>query len=323
MNGEYYGRRRYWGRWLVALLLIVIIAPIVATVYLDRSLHRIDALAGYPGRVGATPGTNWLLAGSDSREGLTPEQEKDLSTGDTGDAAGERSDTIMLVHLPHSGPATLVSLPRDSYVSIPGYGKDKLNAAFASGGPALLVQTVENATGLHIDHFAKIGFGGFAGLVDDIGGIDMCLPQAMDDPLAGINLPAGCQHLDGRHALGFVRSRATPRADLDRMNNQRLFLAALLKKTTSTSTLVNPFRSWPLAVGLARSVQVDNGTHIWDLARLGWALHRDTVATTVPIGGFTDVSGNGNVLLWDRDRAQPFFEALAEDKQIPDDLLTR
>jgi LCP family protein required for cell wall assembly len=316
-------RKRRWGRRLLALLLILLAIPVTATIYLDRSLHRIDALAGYPGRLGNTPGTNWLLAGSDSRAGLTPEQEKELSTGDTSAADGERSDTVMLVHIPNSGPTTVVSLPRDSYVSIPGYGKDKLNAAFAAGGPKLLVQTVEIATGVHIDHFAKIGFGGFAGMVDALGGLDMCLPQPMDDPLAGINLPAGCQHLTGAQALGFVRSRATPRADLDRMNNQRLFLSALLKKATSIGTLVNPFRAWPLATGIAGSLQVDNGTHIWDLAQLGWALHGDTIATTVPISGFEDVGGSGNVLLWDKSRASAFFEALAQDKPIPNDLLTR
>nr|WP_063711940.1 LCP family protein [Nocardia sp. BMG111209] len=315
-------RRPRWGRRLLIVLLILIIAPIAALIYLDSTLTRIDALGGYANRVGDTPGTNWLLAGSDSRDGLSSAQEAQLTTGSAADAGGERSDTIMLVHMPKSGQATVVSLPRDSYVSIPGHGRDKLNAAFSLGGPKLLSQTVEVATGLHIDHFAKIGFGGFAGLVDAVGGIDMCLPQAMNDPLAGIDLPAGCQHLDGPKALGFVRSRATARADLDRMNDQRLFLAALLKKATGASTLANPFRLWSLAQGAAGSVQVDHGDHLWDLARLGWALHGGTIATTVPIGGFEDVSGSGNVLLWDHDRATTFFGDLAADRPLPPDLIT-
>ena len=170
---------------------------------------------------------------------------------------------------------------------------------------------------------AEIGFGGFAGMVDSLGGIDMCLPDAIDDPKAGIDLPAGCQHLSGSQALGFVRTRATPRADLDRMNNQRLFLSALLDKATSAGTLANPLKVWPLARDVASSLQVDKGDHIWDLGRLGWALHGKTIATTVPIGGFTDESGSGNVLLWDKDRASRFFDALAHDQAIPDDLLTR
>ncbi|MQY26947.1 Transcriptional regulator LytR [Nocardia sp. RB56] len=315
-------RRPRWGRRLLILLLILIVTPIAALIYLDGTLTRIDALGGYSKRVGDTPGTNWLLAGSDSRAGLTSAQEAQLTTGSAADAGGERSDTMMLVHIPKSGQTTIVSLPRDSYVSIPGHGRDKLNAAFSLGGPKLLSQTVEIATGLHIDHFAKIGFGGFAGLVDAVGGIDMCLPRPMNDPLAGIDLPAGCQRLDGTKALGFVRSRATALADLDRMNDQRLFLAALLKKSTSASTLANPFRLWSLAHGAAGAVQVDHGDHLWDLARLGWALRGGAIATTVPIGGFEDVSGSGNVLLWDHDRATTFFGDLAADRPLPPELIT-
>ncbi|HLS78604.1 MAG TPA: LCP family protein [Nocardia sp.] len=314
-------RKRHPFRWFLALLLVLLIGSVAGIVHLDGELTRIDALANYEDRVGDTPGTNWLLVGSDGRSGLTAEQEQQLATG--GEVGPERTDTIMLVHIPRSGPTTLVSLPRDSYVSIPGHGRDKLNASFALGGPQLLVQTVEIATGLRIDHYAQIGFAGFADVVDALGGIDICLPQAIDDPLAGIDLPAGCQRLSGPEALGFVRTRATALADIDRMNNQRLFLSALLQKATSTSTLVNPFRLWPLATGTAKSLKVDDGDHLWDLGRLGWAMRGDTVATTVPVGGFSDVAGSGNVLLWDTDKAIPFFEALADDEQIPESLLAR
>ncbi|MDV7264416.1 LCP family protein, partial [Rhodococcus oxybenzonivorans] len=187
---------------------MLILALAGMTYYLDTSLNRVDALADYDGRVGDTPGTNWLLVGSDSRTGLTPEQEQELSTG--GNSGPDRTDTIIVMHLPSSGgPATMVSIPRDSYVSIPGYGEDKINASFAFGGPQLLVQTVEEASGLHIDHYAEIGFGGFAGIVDAIGGVEMCLDAPIDDPLAGINLAPGCQELSGSDALGFVRTRAT------------------------------------------------------------------------------------------------------------------
>nr|WP_174550463.1 LCP family protein [Nocardia shimofusensis] len=314
-------RKRHPFRWFLVLLLVLLIGSVAGVIHLDGKLTRIDALGGYPDRVGDTPGTNWLLVGSDGRSGLTAEQEQELATG--GEVGPERTDTIMLVHIPKSGATTLISLPRDSYVSIPGHGRDKLNASFALGGPQLLVQTVEVATGLRIDNYAQIGFAGFADVVDALDGIDVCLPQAIDDPLAGINLPAGCQHLDGPEALGFVRTRATALADVDRMNNQRLFMSALLQKATSTATLANPFRLWPLASGAAKSLTVDEGDHLWDLGRLGWAMRGETIATTVPIGGFDDVSGSGNVLLWDKDKAVPFFEALADDKPIPEELLTR
>src|SRR6202012_2658863 len=127
----------------------------------------------------------------------------------------------------------MVSLPRDSYVPIPGYGRDKINAAFAMGGARLLVQTVEQATGLRLDHYVEVGFSGFAAVVDALGGVTLCPGAPIDDPLAGIDLPAGCQKLDGRDALGYVRSRATPRADLDRMVNQRQFMSALLDRMAS------------------------------------------------------------------------------------------
>ncbi|MEV2222899.1 LCP family protein [Nocardia vinacea] len=313
-------RKLHLFRWFLVLLVVLVLAVVGAVIKLDGSLNRIDALANYSDRVGDTPGTNWLLVGSDGRAGLTADQEQELATG--GEVGPERTDTIMLVHIPKSGATTLVSLPRDSYVSIPGHGKDKLNAAFAFGGAPLLVQTVETATGVHIDHYAQIGFGGFAGIVDTLGGIDVCVPKAIDDPLAGINLAAGCQTLDGPQALGFVRSRATALADIDRMNNQRLFMAALLKKATSAGTLANPFTLWPLARDTAKSLKVDKGDHIWNLGQLGWAMRGDTVATTVPVGGFTDTD-SGNVLLWDKQRAGQFFDDLAKDQPIPDDLLTR
>ncbi|MFI6957292.1 LCP family protein [Nocardia sp. NPDC050408] len=313
-------RKLHLFRWFLVLLVVLVLAVVGAVIKLDGSLNRIDALANYSDRVGDTPGTNWLLVGSDGRAGLTPDQEQELATG--GEVGPERTDTIMLVHIPKSGSTTLVSLPRDSYVGIPGHGKDKLNAAFAFGGAPLLVQTVETATGVHIDHYVQIGFGGFAGIVDTLGGIDVCVPKAIDDPLAGINLAAGCQTLDGPQALGFVRSRATALADIDRMNNQRLFMAALLKKATSAGTLANPFTLWPLTSDTAKSLKVDKGDHIWNLGQLGWAMRGDTVATTVPIGGFTDTD-SGNVLLWDKQRAGQFFDDLAKDQPIPDDLLTR
>ncbi|WP_433669625.1 LCP family protein [Nocardia sp. CA-136227] len=313
-------RKRHWFRWILSLLVVLLVLPIAAAIYVDTHLTRIDVLADYSGRVGDTPGTNWLLVGSDSRAGLSQAQEDELSTGS--DVEGERTDTVILVHIPKSGRPTLVSLPRDSYVNIPGVGKDKLNAAFSVGGAKLLARTVEGATGVHIDHYVQIGFGGFANIVDAVGGIDMCLDQPMKDPLAGIDLPAGCQTLSGPNALGFVRSRATPRADLDRMLNQRKFLSALLKKASSPGTLANPFRSWPLVRDLTSALKVDDGAHVWNLAGLGNALSSDPITTTVPVGGFENVSGSGNVLLWDKTRASAFFDALAKDQQIPADLIT-
>ncbi|WP_407662142.1 LCP family protein [Mycolicibacterium brisbanense] len=314
-------RKRHWGKIVLALLLVGILAVVGCGVWIDTSLHRIPAFEAYPERPAPGRGTNWLLVGSDSRQDLTPEQQAALATG--GDIGNGRTDTILLVHIPAFGsstPPTMVSIPRDSYVPIPDNGKDKINAAFSLGGAPLLAQTVESATGLHLDHYAEIGFGGFADLVDAVGGVTVCPAEPISDPLAGIDLAAGCQQLDGRNALGFVRSRATPRADLDRMVHQRQFMSALLHRATSPGVLLNPLRWAPMAHAAANTVTVDQDAHVWDLARLGWALHGDPVTTTVPIGDFS-AGDAGSVVVWDHDAAGRLFDALASDSPPPADTL--
>jgi LCP family protein required for cell wall assembly len=286
-------------------------------IWFDTTLRREQALTDYPDRPGTGRGTNWLIVGSDSRQGLTAEQQQELATG--GDVGSSRTDTILLVHVPELGsstPATMVSIPRDSYVPIPGHGKDKINAAFAIGGAPLLTETVERATGLRLDHYAEIGFGGFASLVDALGGITVCPTAPITDPLAGIDLPAGCQKLSGRDALGYVRTRDTPRADLDRMANQRQFLSALLHRAASPAVWLDPLRWYSVPRAAAGAMSVDEGDHVWDLARLGWALHGPTTALTVPIGEFS-TGDAGAVVVWNHDAAGRLFEALASDAPVP------
>jgi LCP family protein required for cell wall assembly len=314
-------RKRRWGRRLGVVALVLLLALGGFTWFLDAKLNRVAALVDYAGRPAATSGTNWLLVGSDSRADLSPEQQAALSTGDTG---GSRTDTIMLLHKPSSGASTLVSIPRDSYLDIPGHGRNKVNAAFSIGGPQLLVQTVERATGLRIQHYAEVGFGGFAGVVDAVGGVTMCLPNAIDDPAAGINLAAGCQQLTGAQALGYVRTRHTfANQDLTRIANQRAFLTALFAKASSPSTFLNPFRFLPLATQGVGSLTVDSGDHVWNLAGLGLSISSgDLVNTTVPVGGTPTVPGAGSVVEWDRAKAQQFFGALAADRPLPADLVS-
>ncbi|WP_234818511.1 LCP family protein, partial [Mycolicibacterium diernhoferi] len=314
-------RARRWGALLLAALLLLVSAGAAGGVWLDSKLPRAAVLADYPDRPPPGRGTTWLLVGSDSRQGLSVGEQDALATG--GDTGNGRTDTLLLLHIgaPFSGTQpTLVSLPRDSYVPIPGYGEDKINAAYAFGGAPLLVQTVEQATGLRLDHYAEIGFGGFAALVDAVGGVTMCPAEPISDPLAGIDLPAGCQELDGRNALGFVRSRATARADLDRMTNQRSFMSALLKRATSPSVLLNPLRWYPMVDAATGAVTLDQGGHIWDLARLAWALQDDPTATTVPIAEYTS-SDVGSIVVWDSEAAGRLFGALAHDTPVPPDVL--
>lgn len=284
-----------------------------AGAWLDTALQRAAVFSGYPDRPTQGRGTTWLLVGSDSRADLTVDQQQDLTTG--GDIGNGRTDTVLLIHLPGPGsdsPAAVVSIPRDSYVAIPGYGDDKINAAFTLGGAPLLTRTVEQATGLRLDHYVEVGFGGFAALVDAVGGVTLCPDEPIDDPLAGLHLPAGCQKLAGRAALGYVRSRATPRADLDRMDHQRLFLSALLARAADPTVWLNPRRWYTVPHAAAHAVTVDAGASVRDLAALGWALRGPTTMLTVPVGEFTYTDA-GDAVVWNHRDAARLFDALRRD----------
>ena len=264
-------------------------------------------------------GTNWLITGSDSRAGLTKQEENQLALGH--DISGSRSDTIMLLHVPSNGtPPTLVSLPRDSYVPIPGHGYNKLNAAFDFGGPRLLVQTVQNVTGLPIDHYMGIGFGGLVNVVNDVGGVQMCLKAPMKDPKAGLNLKAGCQTLNGDQALGFVRTRAFAKGDLQREQDQRILIKGILSKMTSAGTLANPFAIVPAANGAASAITVDQGTGLSSLVSVAFAL-RNPVTTAVPFGYFENTSA-GSVVVWNHTAAKQLFSDLGQDQPLPKNLIT-
>jgi LCP family protein required for cell wall assembly len=284
-------------------------------VYVDTTLARVPALPS--DSAASSEGTNWLIVGSDSRAELTEEQRAEYATGAP---ESELTDTIMLLHT-GSGPTTLVSIPRDSIVDIPGHGRHKINSAYGrgggadGGGPELLVRTVEGATGLHIDHYIEIGFLGLVSVVDAVGGVEMCVPEAIRDPKAALDIEAGCQTLDEATALGYVRTRATASSDFGRVERQRAFISALLDKAMSPATLLNPFRMVPLATGLSGSVAVDEGTHVWHLAQLGLAMRglSDGISTTVPV--------RDGAVHWDRQRATALFDALQADERPPENAL--
>jgi LCP family protein required for cell wall assembly len=311
-------RRRHWGRRLLIVLLAPILLPAGFFCYVEFRLHRVGVFGDDAGRPADTPGSNWLIVGSDSRDGLSKEQRK---TYHTGGGVGKRTDSMMLLHIGDHA-TTLVSLPRDSYVPIPGHGSNKLNAAFAFGGPKLLARTIENSSGLHIDHYAEIGFGGFVGMVDAVGGVRMCIKAPVRDKKAGLNLKAGCQQLNGAQALGYVRSRhAFAGGDLDRVKHQREFLAALVHKATSPGVLANPFRSVPFAQQASESITVADGDHLWNLASFASAMRSvtkgDGLTTTVPVKGTGSAPGVGQYVTWDTSRAAALFKALREDQPVP------
>ena len=315
------GRRRWLRpRRLLAILAGLVVLALVATVAVyfsvSSKLTKINVLV--PTSL-TSAGTNWLIAGSDSRGGLTTAQENQLALGH--DITGGRSDTIMLLHLPANGTRpTLVSLPRDSYVSIPGHGYNKLNAAYAIGGPKLLIATVQDATRLPVNHFMSIGFGGLVSVVDDVGGVRMCLKAPMKDPKAGLNLKAGCQTLNGDQALGFVRTRAFSEGDLQREQDQRVLLKGILSKMTSAGTLANPFAVIPAANGAASAISVDQSTGLSQLVTVAFAL-RDPVTTTVPFGQFA-TTNVGSVVEWNTAAARQFFTDLDHDQALPKSLIT-
>jgi LCP family protein required for cell wall assembly len=273
------------GLWLLYL--------VVVPLYAWSQVDRVDADPGGD-RPGEQPGTSFLVVGSDARAGLS----------------GERTDTVMLLHT-GSGPNLLMSIPRDSQVDVPGHGTNKINAAFALGGPKLLVQTVEQSTGIRVDHYVEIGFTGLVDLVDAVGGIEICPKTAMQDELARLDIPKGCQEVDGETALAYARSRHTSElGDVDRARQQREVVSAIGREVVGWQTVVNPVRYWRVNTAAAGSVRVDEEMGPFDAARFAVAMTRvdgDTGLTCgVPI---VDLA-----VTWDPERAERLFTLIAEDR---------
>lgn len=317
-----------WGRRIRIGALVLVVAVLCVSVgtyfWADSKLNRDVDLSKVIERPKAGDGTNYLIVGSDSREGMTSEDKKRLHTGS---AEGKRTDSMMILHDGGNGP-TLVSLPRDSNVEIPsfigsesgkkypGTGKTtKLNAAYATDGPELLVRTVEFNTGLHIDHYVEIGFGGFAKIVDSIGGVELDIPKAFKDKWSGADFQAGKQTLDGQQALAFVRTRHAFTSDLDRTKNQQKFLAALASQTATFSTIINPFKLYPtLGAGLDTLI-VDKDMSLWSLGQMFFALKDvtggDGTSLNMPISGST-----GGNLVWDKAKVKQLVEQLNNDEKV-------
>lgn len=310
VTGQHRSRSRldHFTRFTAVALAVVLAIPVAALLFVETRISHTAVFADYAGRPAASGGTNWLIVGSDSRQGLTRQQEDQLVTGH--DVDGMRSDTMMVAHIPSGGgKPTLVSLPRDSYLPIPGEGRNKVNAAFSDGGPGLLAQTVQNATGLQINHFAEIGFGGLVRVVNAVDGVRVCPKRPMNDQSSGTHLKAGCQTINGSQALAFVRDRHSfTGGDLQREQDQRIFLEALLKKVTSPPVYLNPVSAAATTLDASGALSVDDGTHLWDLADLSKALP-EAQTLTVPTHD-TNVKGVGNVLQWNQSGAKQLFDSL-------------
>jgi LCP family protein required for cell wall assembly len=321
------GRRwRFWGQrgrhgrriaLIAGIVVVVLIAALAGSYFwLDSKLNRSVALPAFSG---SSAGQNWLIVGSDSRKGLTTQQIVQDHVGF--DFGTSDSDSLMLLHM-GTGRPVLISIPRDSYVPIPGHGDNKINSALAFGGPPLLVQTVENVTGLRIDHYMGIGFGGLVSVVNQVGGVNICLPTALHDYDSGVNLKAGCQTLNGTQALAFVRDRHSfADEDLQRIEDQRAFLSALLKKATGPGVYLNPFTALPFGSAAASAISVDQGTNLYDLVQAAMAL-RDPQTGTVPIANANYYTSAGDAVQWNSTEALELFNDLKNGQTIPSSLLS-
>jgi len=285
------------------------------------AVQRINATPAGD-RPGASKGYDYVLVGSDSREGLTAEQQRQLHTGSTKAAEGKRTDSIILVHVPAgNGKPAMVSLPRDSYVPIPGHGKNKINAAYSLGGPRLLVETIEQVTNVRVDGYVEIGFGGFASVVDSLNGVDICVKHAMDDPKAGINLKAGCQSLDGPNALGYVRARySDPLGDIGRAQRQREFLGAIMHKAISPATVLIPWRYYGFATSAGAGLTVGQDTSLRDVTRVLQAMRSVSngqgLSLTVPVSNPSLSTHVGSAVKWDSQKALQLFNSIKNDEPL-------
>ncbi|MFT4286684.1 LCP family protein [Nocardioides sp.] len=298
---------------VLAWIAYLVVVPIMAW----KSVEKVE-FAPDGTRPAEQPGTTYLLVGTDSRAGLTKKQRAKLATGD---AEGSRTDTIMLLHT-GSGPNLLMSIPRDSLVDIPDHGTNKINAAFAWGGPQLLAQTIEQATGIRIDSYAEIGMGGIVSIVNAVGGITICPEFDMDDDLAGIHVKAGCQHAGGKKALGYARSRhSDPQyGDITRAKHQREVIAAVGKKVASPWSVINPFRYWKLAHAAPKSFAFGEGASPLQAAKWALAMTRTTGSKGMTCG----VPISDMAVHWDAERSQKLFDYVKTDRteDVPKSLCT-
>ncbi len=315
-RGPRYGLRRL-AVVLGLALTAYVVSMVVVLALLWNGLVRVDATPEGT-RPAGSAGSAYLLVGTDSRDQLTEEQRGEFGTGY---AEGSRADTVMLLHVPTVGEPTLVSLPRDSFVDVPGHGLDKLNAAHSIGGPELLAATVEGATGLRLDGYLEIGFGGFVGVVEEVGGVRMCLDAPIQDEKAHIDLAAGCQELTGPEALGYVRMRySDPRGDIGRVERQREFLAALVARMASPATVLNPVRLHDVGSATGEAVAVGEDTSVLEAARMALAMRGIAsgggVSVTVPVADANYQTTVGSAVLWDEQRAAELFGALRRGESV-------
>ena len=249
------------------------------------------------------------MLGSDSR----------ISAGDPSqwEIGAQRTDAIMIVQVSGDRESvSVMSIPRDSWVEIPGHGQAKINAAYSYGGPSLTIQTVEQLTGIHIDHVIVADFESFTNLTDEIGGVTINLktPQTV----AGTDFHAGAQLLNGEQALAYARERKTlPGGDFDRINRQQAWMRAIVSQVFNSGILSDPTRLYSFLSAVTSTMAVDEGFTIDEMQNLALGMRgvrsADIRFMTVPTAG-TDMSNDGqSIVNLDPDASAPLFEAFAAD----------
>ena len=303
------------------------------------SINKIDVFSGIDKRPEKkSTAMNYLLVGSDTREGLSKAELKALRVGSVATAAGKRSDTMLLVHISKArDKAVMISIPRDTFALIPEHtsktGKlipavhSKINSSFNWGGAPLLIQTIEEMTDLKIDHYIEINFAGFARIVDSIGGVEVCTKKNINDPKSHLVLEAGVHTLNGIESLKYVRTREFDgMGDLGRMQRQQAFMSAVLRKATSAGVLLNPVTIASFINSALSAVTTDSELKNSDLIALAKqmkSLSTSSVRTlTVPLSDLNYYSnGVTSAVLWDPLLAPQLWTRLREDQAVVDEVV--
>lgn len=288
------------------MVIVLLVAAMFAVLYVwvNSSLNKESWLTDMKNNSSAT---TWLILGSDERDGST------VQDGTT----GARTDTILVLTRPKSGASSLISIPRDSLVEVDGY-YTKINAVMGDVGREALTTQIEDITGYKIDHVAEISFGGLQGIVDALGGVNLCYDYDVDDEKSGMVWTAGCHTVGGAEALAFSRMRySDPKSDFGRAERQRQVIGAITKKAMTPSVLLNPFRIHAIGQAVLDSLTVDRKTNPFTLVQMLLAF-RDASSDKGITGTiyWTDpdyyVDGVGSSVLLDNDQNHELFKQLSD-----------
>jgi LCP family protein required for cell wall assembly len=331
--------KRHVLRW-VAVGAVVIVAAGTLGAYLKYravydSITRVtvpSTALGHRPPVYSTDSQNILVYGDDNRAGLTPHQQYVLRTGHD---QSNNTDTIMLVHIsPGRHQLTVISIPRDTMVPVyecdsgPGYtgqqanpaGAVQINSLLQIGGPTCLWKTVEQLTGVRIDHFIGIGMLGFVKVVNDLGGVNVCVPFNVKDSVSGLNLKAGEQHISGIQALAFWRTREAlgDGSDLQRIQRDQFMSAQVVKGVLHSGLLSNPIRLLRIVSDAAASMTTDAGMTVSDLVQIGQSF-RDLSGQNVQFVTMPNEpwKQNANRVQPMQPQAGKVFRAVARDMSVP------